>query len=78
MTLIRADLLEGRYCFLLLVGGAFSVSGENRAPMSLVRVDLLCSWLGLTSWEVGKLLVLGSGSAPVADGGADPKDCVPG
>lgn len=41
--------------------------------MSLVRTDLMCSWLGQTSWETGRLWGPGAGSATVADGGTDRK-----
>jgi hypothetical protein len=41
----------------------------------LVRTDVLCPWLGQTSWETGRLLGPGAGFAPVTDGGIDWKDC---
>jgi hypothetical protein len=39
--------------------------------VSLVRTDLMCSWLGQTSWETGRLWGPRKVAVPVADGSAD-------
>lgn len=45
------------------------------SPLFLVQTDLLCLWLGSTSWESGRLCVPWAESASVAFEGADQKDC---
>lgn len=67
MTWVRASLLGGSHCCLLLGG----------PPLSVVSVDLLCSWLGQT-WETRRLWAPGAGSTQVVDGNAACKDLAPG